>query len=212
MQRCRSSTCGDASPTSTTAPRHSILVSDIALQTKDILSSLSETLAAAGSSLADVVNANVFFVDPRDFYEFDQVWNTYFEQPPTRTSVGVSGQLIPGTRIEVAVLAVRSDSGLRAVPATSDAPRPTTKKIEATAAGEFVFTSGQLAHDAVNGLPPEATGPTTRRDVGRQTEYVLANMRRSLAAAGASTDQVVKAQTLLTDLSDPASFDAAWSA
>ncbi|KQV93512.1 RidA family protein [Streptomyces sp. Root369] len=204
-------TVGSTGITPAATPRPSFLVSDITLQTESVLSSISDTLAAAGSSLAHVVKANVFLADPTDFYEFDRVWNTYFTRPPTRTTVAVSGLLVPEAKIEISVVALRADSGITAVPATSDAPRPMTKKVEAVTAGDFVFTSGQLAHDAVNGLPTEATGATTRCDVGKQTAYVLANMRRSLAAAGATADQVVKAQTLLTDLSDPAGFDAIWN-
>ncbi|MGI8680432.1 MAG: RidA family protein [Jatrophihabitans sp.] len=193
-------------------PDFPYFTSAIELQTNYILHSLSQTLAAAGSSLSQIVKANVFLTDPSDFLGFDRAWSTHFATPPTRTTVAVDGLLIPGARIEVSVTALHAGSGIDAQPASSDSPRPMTRKVEAITAGRFAFTSGQLAHDAVNGVPPEATGDQTPRDITKQTTYIVENMLRSLSAAGVASDQVVKGQALLTDVSDTNRFSEAWRA
>lgn len=179
-------------------------------QTDYILRTLSRTLQQAGSALDRVVKAHVFLLDSTDFPGFDRVWKRYFPNPPTRTTVGAAGLLIPGARLEISLIAVASDADIEIRPAVSDAPRPLTKKVEAMRAGEFVFTSGQLAHNAVDGVPPEATGREGQVDLAKQTIYTLQNMTRSLAAASAQPTDVVKGQALLLDTSEEDKFLHAW--
>ena len=56
--------------------------SDIKLQTEYILKNLATTFAAAGSSLDNVVKAQVFLTDLSDFAGFDEVWRYFFKTPP----------------------------------------------------------------------------------------------------------------------------------
>ncbi|NWA40465.1 hypothetical protein HX871_03750 [Pseudomonas reactans] len=179
-------------------------------QTEYILRSLAQTLEQAGSTLDRVIKAHVFLLDSAQFPGFDRVWKRYFPNPPTRTTVGADGLLIPGALLEISLIAVASDSGITPQPAKSDAPRPLTKKVEAIRAGDFVFTSGQLAHDAVAGVPPEAAGAGHQVDLAKQTTYTLNNMVRSLAAAGAEPTDVVKAQALLLNTREQEQFLPAW--
>jgi enamine deaminase RidA (YjgF/YER057c/UK114 family) len=192
-------------------PNFPYFESAAAKQTDYILRALSRTLQAAGSGLAHVVKAHVFLADCADFLGFDRIWNQYFPEPPTRTTVGAAALLIPGARLEIAAIAVVPGRGAEKRAAVSDAPRPLTKKVEAMAAGDFVFTSGQLAHNARDGVPPEARGADGRPDVVKQSAYTLGNLGRSLAAAGASLEQVVKIQALLLDAADHRHVEAAWS-
>ncbi len=186
--------------------------SAVGKQTDYILRALSRTLQAAGSGLEHVFKAHVFLADCADFLGFDRVWNLYFSQPPTRTTVGAAGLLIPGAQIEIALNAIVPGKGIEKKPAHSDAPRPMTKKIEAIAAGDFVFTSGQLAHNAKDGVPREAAGPDGTPSFRKQTHYTLQNLNRSLNAAGTSAEHVIKTQALLLNAGDHAEFEAAWDA
>lgn len=97
-------------------------------QTEYILRSLAQTLEQAGSTLERVIKAHVFLLDSAQFPGFDRVWKRYFPNPPTRTTVGADGLLIPGALLEISLIAVASDSGITPQPAKSDAPRPLTKK------------------------------------------------------------------------------------
>jgi len=139
------------------------------------------------------------------------VWNLYFPAPPTRTTVGAAGLLIPEARIEIAMIAIIPGHGVDKRGFNSDAPRPMTRKVEAMRAGDLVFTSGQLAHDAVNGVPAEATGPSGSPDIGLQVAYTVRNLCKSLAAAGAPADRIVKAQALLGDIGEFSCFESAWA-
>jgi reactive intermediate/imine deaminase len=80
--------------------------SNIQKQTRYILDNLKSVFEAAGCGLKDVVKSQVFLTDLNDFYYFDQVWKEYFPSPPPRTTVQVSGLLVPGCRIEIDLTAV----------------------------------------------------------------------------------------------------------
>lgn len=180
------------------------------LQADYILRSLARTLQEAGSSFAKVVKAHVFLRESAAFPGFDRAWKRYFSAPPTRTTVGAAGLLVPDAVLEVALIALTNESGLERIPASSDGPKPLTKKVEAMRGGDFVFTSGQLAHDAVQGVPPQAQGKNGVADIQKQTSYTLDNLLRSLKAAGADPSQVVKCQALLLDGTDESEYRRAW--
>ena len=80
--------------------------SSIKKQTRYILNNLRSTFEAAGSSLDRVVKAQVFLTDLADFFAFDEVWKEFFKAPPPRTTVGTSGLLVDGCRIEIDLIGV----------------------------------------------------------------------------------------------------------
>ena len=80
--------------------------SDIQKQARYILGNLRKVLQAGGCELKDVVKSQVFLLDLDDFHHFDQVWKEFFPSPPPRTTVQVSGLLVPGCRIEIDLTAV----------------------------------------------------------------------------------------------------------
>jgi reactive intermediate/imine deaminase len=75
--------------------------SDIQKQTRYILENLRAVFEAAGCHFDDVVKSQVFLTDLNDFYYFDQVWKEFFPSPPPRTTLQVSGLLVPGCRVEI---------------------------------------------------------------------------------------------------------------
>jgi 2-iminobutanoate/2-iminopropanoate deaminase len=81
------------------------------------------------------------------------------------------------------------------VVSTPKAPQAIGPYSQAIAAGNLVFTSGQIPLD-----------PTTQQmvqgDVRAQAERVMENLGAVLAAAGSSFAQVVKATIFLADLAD----------
>jgi reactive intermediate/imine deaminase len=80
--------------------------SSIKKQTRYILNNLKNTFEAAGSSLDQVVKAQVFLTDLGDFFAFDEVWKEFFKNPPPRSTVGTSGLLVDGCRVEIDLIAV----------------------------------------------------------------------------------------------------------
>ncbi|UCH78295.1 MAG: RidA family protein [Candidatus Coatesbacteria bacterium] len=84
---------------------------------------------------------------------------------------------------------------MRAEIKTEAAPAAIGPYAQAIHAGDFVFTSGQIA------LAPE-TGELVGDDAAAQTRRVMDNLTAVLAAAGASWEDVVKTDIFLVDLED----------
>lgn len=78
---------------------------------------------------------------------------------------------------------------------TLDAPKAIGPYAQATKAGGFVYTSGQIALDPVTG---ELVGGGTEAE----TQQVLKNLTAVLRAAGATPEDVVKTTIFLVDLGD----------
>jgi reactive intermediate/imine deaminase len=81
--------------------------SDIKLQAAYILNNLKQTFEAAGSSIDNVVKAQVFLTDLKNFAAFDEVWKEFFKVPPPRTTVGTTGLLVKDALVEIDLIATR---------------------------------------------------------------------------------------------------------
>ena len=81
--------------------------SDIKLQTAYVLNNLKQTFEAAGSSIDNVVKAQVFLTDLKNFAAFDEVWKEFFKVPPPRTTVGTTGLLVKDALVEIDLIATR---------------------------------------------------------------------------------------------------------
>jgi enamine deaminase RidA (YjgF/YER057c/UK114 family) len=81
--------------------------SDIKLQTDYILKSLAKTFEAAGCSLDDVIKAQVFMSDLRNFNGFDEVWKQLFKTPPARTTIGTTSLRVKDALVEIDLIAAK---------------------------------------------------------------------------------------------------------
>jgi len=181
--------------------------SPIRRQTAYVLKTIVTILEACGSSLEQVVKAHVILTDMRDFYGFEEVWRRFFPKDPPARSTFQGGLINPGMLVEVDVIALAPDSGLRKeVIRTSRAPVPTLCESQAVIAGPWVFTGGQMATDWKNAIAPEAridpNFPRYRSRGTAQTDYILKNMQTILEVAGTSLDHVLKLWAFHTDLAD----------
>ncbi|MEA2861799.1 MAG: hypothetical protein QOC72_3838 [Methylobacteriaceae bacterium] len=199
-------------PAAKTDPNFPFYGSDIKLQTRYILENLKKTFAAAGSSLDNVVKAQVFLTNLADFAGFDEVWKQYFATPPARTTVGTTGLLVKDALIEIDLIGTTGSA--KPVPIQSDIPRPLANYTEAFRVGDLVFAAGQLPTDFKTGIPTAAkidpNFPFYGSNIKLQTRYVLENLKKTFAAAGTSLDRVAKAQVFLLDLKDFRAFDEVW--
>ncbi|NDD26828.1 MAG: RidA family protein [Proteobacteria bacterium] len=84
------------------------------------------------------------------------------------------------------------------------APRAIGPYSQAIAAGDWIFSAGQL------GLDP-ATGELVDGGVQEQTRRALENIKAVLEAAGASLRDVVKATIYVVDLGDYKLVNALWA-
>ncbi len=89
--------------------------------------------------------------------------------------------------------------------ATDAAPAAIGPYAQATIAGGFLFTAGQIPLDPKSGAI--VTG-----DIAAQTTQVLTNLAAVLKAAGASWGDVVKTTVFLTDMADFPKFNEIYAA
>ena len=160
-----------------------------------------------------MVKSQVFLTDLSDFYYFDQVWKEFFPAPPPRTTVQISGLLVPGCRVEIDLTAVRSGIERRVIKGSST-PTPMAHYCQGVLAGDTLYAAGQIASDYRTGVPPiarqEPAFPYYGSDIQKQTRYVLENIQSVYRAAGCELNDTVKAQVFLTDLDDFYPFDQVW--
>ena len=75
-------------------------------QTEQVLKNIATILAAAGSSLQQVIRCGVFLVDMKEFPKMNEVYARAFgSHRPARTTVEVSGLPGDGLRVEIDAIA-----------------------------------------------------------------------------------------------------------
>ena len=89
---------------------------------------------------------------------------------------------------------------MRRIVKTGEAPQAIGPYSQAVVAGGFVFASGQIPLDP-------ATGQLVEGGVAEQTEQVLRNLSKVLAAAGTDLGGVVKTTVFLADMNDFAAMN-----
>ena len=129
--------------------------SHIHKQARYILQNLRSVVQAGGCELKDVVKSQVFLTDLNDFFYFDQVWKEFFPSPPQRTTVQVSGLLVPGCRVEIDLWAVQPRSERRVITGAAT-PTPMAHYCQGVLVDETLYAAGQIASDYKTGVPPEA--------------------------------------------------------
>jgi enamine deaminase RidA (YjgF/YER057c/UK114 family) len=186
-------------------------------QVEDVVRQLQAILAEAGSSLENVLRAEIHLARPQDFVEVKEVWKTAFPRnPPALTVVEVGDEHIyPGVALNVHCLALANDSALQRQPLrTPEAPDPMEAiwAPQAVRAGPFVFPTTSPATDYQTGIPVGRRPgfPNYGSDAEMQAEYVFDNLNRVLATAGTSLEQAVESQLYEPDLLTFHDVDGVW--
>lgn len=87
---------------------------DIRVQTRAVIENIRDILAAAGASLADVVEVSTFLVNMADFTGYNEVYGEYFGYDgPARTTVAAAQLPHPQLLIEIKAVAYRPASAAR---------------------------------------------------------------------------------------------------
>ena len=77
----------------------------IAAETRQTMDNISAVLSEFDSSMNDVVKCTVFLADMAEWGAMNEVYRTYFENPPARSALGASG-LALNARVEIECIAV----------------------------------------------------------------------------------------------------------
>jgi 2-iminobutanoate/2-iminopropanoate deaminase len=79
---------------------------DIETQTRQVMQNLSAVLAAAGSSLDNVIKTTIYVTDLADFAAINQAYGNFFvDSPPARSTVQVAA-LPLGANVEIEMVAL----------------------------------------------------------------------------------------------------------
>jgi 2-iminobutanoate/2-iminopropanoate deaminase len=83
-------------------PEGRILKDDITAQTRLTLDNLRRTMEAAGGSMDDVLQVQLYLLDVADMKPVDAVYAEFFRSPyPSRSTAVVAALVAPGMRIEL---------------------------------------------------------------------------------------------------------------
>ncbi len=74
-------------------------------ETRQTMDNISTVLQEFGSSMDDVVKCTVFLADMAEWGAMNDVYRTYFKNPPARSALGASG-LALNARVEIECIAV----------------------------------------------------------------------------------------------------------
>lgn len=84
------------------------ITDDISEQTEYVFQQLEKILNSAGSSLDDVVKAQIFLTDINDFAKVSAIRDRYFaKSKPVSTLVEVNAMTRKGAKIEIEVTAIK---------------------------------------------------------------------------------------------------------
>ena len=79
---------------------------DIAAQTADVLKTIDELLAQAGTSKSNLLRAEIFLTDMTDFPGMNKVWDAWVDPKATPARATVEAKLArPEFKIEIMVIA-----------------------------------------------------------------------------------------------------------
>ena len=74
-------------------------------ETRQTMDNMSAVLEQFGTTMDNVVKCTVFLADMAEWGAMNEVYRTYFENPPARSALGASG-LALGARVEIECIAV----------------------------------------------------------------------------------------------------------
>jgi enamine deaminase RidA (YjgF/YER057c/UK114 family) len=191
-------------------------------EARALFANAREVLDAAGLGFADCVRIDQYYAGAHAVDPYHEVRREIFGgRIPPSTSNLHRAMPYPGQTQEVQLVAAVPSGDFRAEHlkmATNWSIHASSGYSPALAAGEFLFVPGQTAEarDIAKGpLDPDARMPHGHLWKGTpiklETQFIVdQKLKPSLAAAGASLDDVVKAQVYLRDRADVPAFNEAW--
>lgn len=88
-------------------PKTREVPADVESQTRICMERIQAILEMAGTTMDNVVRANVYLTNIADFSKMNGVYRTFFKgDPPARTTVGVAALASPALLVEIDVVAV----------------------------------------------------------------------------------------------------------
>jgi reactive intermediate/imine deaminase len=175
---------------------------DVGAQTRRVIERMRDVLAAAGSSLEQVVSVTVYLTSAQDFAAMNEAYKTFWpKDPPTRTTV-ISGLVLPEALVELSMIAVPKGAERVVIHPAGwiTSPNPYSYAIRS---GDTVFLSGLVPRNGRD-------NSTVSGDITVQTRAVMDNAAEILKAAGLTFDNVVSTRVYITDTANFQQMNAAY--
>ena len=169
----------------------SVIAGDMKLQTRTILENAGEILKTAGMTHADVVSSRVYITDTAMFQDMNEAYRAFFpKDPPARATVK-TGLMGPQFVVEITLVAVKGPTREAILPPSADGSpgRPNPNLSSAIRVGDRLYVSGMLGNNEKN-----------KSDMKGQTSETLANIGRTLKAAGFDWSHIVEGIVYITDV------------
>lgn len=166
------------------------------------------SLALAGARLEDVVKAQVYLTEPKDYSAFNETWIKHFGKSGPALSIipcKKRGLAPYDGKIEINVVAVKPGAAVRKQHVKTDVVAGFRDQPTAVRAGDLLFMSGLMAIDRnglVAGAETDARQPWFSSAAEAQAEFIIDGVARICEAAGTSLQNVVRVQQFHTDLSE----------
>jgi enamine deaminase RidA (YjgF/YER057c/UK114 family) len=198
-------------------PDHSAWAgSEIRKQTEFVIAEkLQPALAAAGSSLAQSLKAQVYLARVEDFPDFVDVWNRYYADIPCAvTVVPTKSFATVGGVIEINLLALTDTAKRRKEVVAADIPAMAAFG-PCVRAGEFLLPSGLMPIGGDGAVAGRILSPgfAALAHAGyTQAAAVYAYAEALCRAAGTAMENLVRAQYFVADPAVFPGIQMAWSA
>ena len=188
-----------------------------------IFDHIEAVLAAGGTEISNVVRTDQYYTTVHAVPPYQAARRSRFGAliPPS-TSIVEQGFVLPGADINLQTIAVIPDDGFTPEHLQNKdlAGRPTSGYSPALTVGDFVFVPGITSMAQGDEPRRNAVAEAALIEQGMQwggqsikleTEFIITNrITQSLALAGATLDDIVKAQIYLSDPDDYSACNDAW--
>lgn len=180
---------------------NSAVTGDINVQTRQVLENAGEILKAAGMTYTDIASSRVFITDAAKFQEMNAAYRPFFpKNAPARATVKAA-LMNDQYKVEITLLAVQSADRQAIVPLGDDG-KPMQLNPNYSSGiriGNRLFVSGMVG-----------STPANLGDMKAQTRQSLANIGRTVKAAGFDWSQVVDGVVYITAARDFAAMNEAY--
>jgi enamine deaminase RidA (YjgF/YER057c/UK114 family) len=170
-----------------------------------------------GSDLGNGVRLDQYYPTPAAVHPYHLARHAEFgDYIPPSTSVVMERCFAAETNISTSLIAVMPEYEIHKIYPPGVGSAPSSGFVPAVVCDDFVFVAGQMAHNAGQGLDPQAHVPDhsawAGSEIRKQAEFlILEKLKPALEAAGSSLEQSLKAQIYLARVDDFPDFVDVWN-
>jgi enamine deaminase RidA (YjgF/YER057c/UK114 family) len=169
---------------------------------------LTEKMAVAGATPADLVHYTLYLADPADLYEFDLAWKAGFgDAAPARTVIPAKGFAVPrregafghaegALRMELQARFLRPGKGA-------------TKRIVEGPGHGFGYQSAGVKAGGLLWISAQYAPASARGDAAREADAIFGQLAQIARTGGADLSEALRVRAIVTRASDAGAIYAA---